>query len=74
VAARRFEIFLDCLSFHATAPRHLLNPRFAAVLSPAERELRDALGPAREWLRARSPDPDEPVAAAWQMLDPERDP
>jgi hypothetical protein len=68
VAARRFELFLDCLSFHATAPRHLLNPRFAAVLTPAERELREALAPARAWMHAHRPDPDAPVAAAWSML------
>lgn len=68
-AGRRFELFLDCLSFHATAPHHLLNDRYAAVLSEGERELREVLEPVRAWLEAHPwPDADDPVAPAWAML------
>jgi hypothetical protein len=68
-AARRFELFLDCLSFLATPPHHLLNPRFSAVLTPEEQALREALEPVRAWVQRRSrPDAEEPVAAAWALL------
>lgn len=49
-AARRFELFLDCLAYHAASPSHLLNPRFTGLLSPAETQLRDDLEPIRRWL------------------------
>jgi hypothetical protein len=68
-AARRFEIFLDCVSFRATPPHHLLNPRFSAMLGPEEQALRDALEPVRDWVqRQRASEPDEAVAAAWARL------
>lgn len=68
-AARRFELFLDCLSFHATAPHHLLNDRYAAVLSESERGLREVLEPVRAWLDAHpEPDEDDPVGPARAML------
>ncbi len=69
-AARTFEIFLDCLSFHAAAPNYLLNPRFGALLSPDEIALRDQLDPLRAWMQERSaPAPDDPAATAWAQLE-----
>ncbi|MBX2802387.1 MAG: SIR2 family protein [Myxococcales bacterium] len=68
-AARRFDIFLDCLSFHAAAPSHVLNPRFEALLSDGERALREALQPAREWLSAHpNLDASDPASAAWARV------
>ncbi|MCA9488893.1 MAG: SIR2 family protein [Myxococcales bacterium] len=68
--ARRFEIFLDCVSAHATAPHHLLDPRFTAVLTPRERALAEALRPLRAWLASEPrPDEDDPAATAWAMID-----
>ncbi|MEN0067264.1 MAG: SIR2 family protein, partial [Myxococcota bacterium] len=68
-AARRFEIFLDYLSFLAATPSHLLNPRFDAVLSPGEVELRAILEPVREWMK-RQPRPaaDDPVATSFARV------
>lgn len=68
-AARRFEIFLDCVSFLAATPHHLLNPRFDAVLSPREAELREVLEPVRAWMQ-RHPRPaaDDPAAAAYARV------
>jgi hypothetical protein len=41
---RRLELFLDCLLAHAqSATQHLLDDRFTAVLSPAEKRLKEAL-------------------------------
>lgn len=69
-AARTFEIFLDCLSFHAAAPNHLLNPRFDALLSDSELELRDRLEPLRLWMRDQAPPaPDDPAASAWARIE-----
>lgn len=68
-AARRFEVFLDHLSFHATAPHHLLNPRFGAVLTREERDLAAVLGGVRDWMRVHGePDPSAPVASAWAWV------
>lgn len=49
-AARRFELFLDCVAYHAASPSHLLNPRFKGLLDPAENQLRDHLEPLHRWL------------------------
>ena len=70
-AARRFEVFLDYLSFCAAAPNHLLNPRFDAVLTAEERELHEALQPVRRWVRAHRPvtGSDDPIAAAWTRIE-----
>lgn len=56
-AARRFELFLDCVAYHASSSAHLLNPRFEGLLRPAEVELRDAVEPLRTWLRQHHRDP-----------------
>jgi len=67
--SRRFEIFLDYLSFLAATPHHLLNPRFDAVLSPGEAELRSVLDPVRAWMaRHPPPAPDDPVATAYARV------
>lgn len=44
-SARRFELFLDCLSHHTAAHSHLLDPRFAGALSPSDHALADLLAP-----------------------------
>lgn len=44
-AGRRFEIFLDCLSQHATSQGHLLDPRFEGVLSEDDVALKNMLSP-----------------------------
>ncbi len=67
--ARRFEIFLDCVSFHATTPHHLLDPRFDGILTERERSLGRALEPLRAWLRELpEPDGDDPAAAARERI------
>jgi hypothetical protein len=43
-AARRLEIFLDCVLAHTSSSSYLLHPAYAAVLSPPERALAHALG------------------------------
>ena len=67
-AARRFEIFLDALGFHATAPHHLLQRRFHDVLTPQEAELKRLLGPVQKWVSRHRKAPDPSVAAAWALL------
>jgi len=42
-AGRRLEIFLDYLLARTRDAAHLLDDRYVAVLTQAERELRDAL-------------------------------
>ena len=42
-AARRLEIFLDCLLAKTRDAAHLLDPRYANLLTPEESSLRDAL-------------------------------
>ena len=44
-AGRRFEVFLDYLSFRATSHGHLLDVRFEGVLSEQDLALRDLLVP-----------------------------
>jgi len=44
-SGRRFEIFLDCLSQHATSQGHLLDPRFEGVLSEEDVALKRMLSP-----------------------------
>lgn len=69
-AARRFELLLDHVGFHAAAPRHLLDPRFEAVLTPDERALRDVVAGVRDWLHARPPPaPDDPAALSWRLVE-----
>lgn len=64
-AARRVEVFLDCLSFHATAPAHLLDNRFAPLRTPEDDTLARLLDPFTRVAR------NDPVrrAAAWPMVE-----
>ncbi|MCA9573158.1 MAG: hypothetical protein KC656_35225, partial [Myxococcales bacterium] len=48
-AARRFELFLDAVSRTTATSGHLLNPRFAGLLSPPEVELAGLLEPLATW-------------------------
>lgn len=41
--ARRFEIFLDRVSAHTVAARHLLDPKYAGVLGKEEKQLAASL-------------------------------
>lgn len=69
--AREFEIFLDALSFHASAPSHLLSPRFEGVLTEDEKALREALLTLRtqvERIRAADDDPAAPAMAMVRRL------
>lgn len=59
-AARRFELLLDHVAFHAASPRHLLDPRFGAVLTDDERALRDVMAGVRDWLDAHPARPGDP--------------
>ena len=68
--SRRFEIFLDAVSFYAADPQHLLHPRFAGVLTAEERELRELLVPLVRWMRANGPPaPEDPITAAWARVE-----
>jgi hypothetical protein len=68
--ARRFEVFLDCLSFHAAMPHHLLNPRFEGLLTERERTLREALLGLAGTLAAHAPPSrEDPAAPAWAMVE-----
>lgn len=54
-AARRLEIFLDCLLTHASDnSAHVLDPDFAGLLSDDERHLKEALGRLRDEAGGRS--------------------
>lgn len=64
-AARRFEIFLDCLSLHAADTAHLLDPRFAPVRTDAEDALVRLLQPLRD---APADDPAR-KAPAWALVE-----
>ena len=64
-AARRFEIFLDCLSLHAADTAHLLDPRFAPVRTEAEDALVRLLQPLRD---APADDPAR-KAPAWALVE-----
>jgi hypothetical protein len=68
-AARRFELLLDHVGFHAASPRHLLDPRFAAVLTDEERALRDAMHQLRGWLDAHPPRADDPSTLARRLVE-----
>ena len=49
-AARRFEIFLDAVSRYSATSAHLLNERFAGLLSEEEQVLAANLVPLEGWL------------------------
>lgn len=68
-AARRFELLLDHVAFHAASPRHLLDPRFAAVLTDDERALRDVVQGVRTWLDAHPVGPDDASALARRLVE-----
>ncbi|MCA9540772.1 MAG: SIR2 family protein, partial [Myxococcales bacterium] len=61
-AARLSEIFLDCLSSHAAASTHLLDPRFAHVRTPADEALAALLDPLCDAPR------EVRAAAAWPLV------
>lgn len=63
-AARRVEIFLDCLGLHAVDTAHLLDPRFAPVRTAAE----DALVALLQPLRALPADHPAREAPAWALV------
>lgn len=55
-AARRHDVFLDCMAAHAPSAGHLFDPAFAPLLGPDEEELTRAIGELRgiaESMRAR---------------------
>ncbi len=63
-SARLLEIFLDRLAARTVATAdHLFDPKYAAILSPAEVRLRDEL--ARLWDFVAAIPPEERKAAAW---------
>ncbi|MFN3200683.1 MAG: SIR2 family protein [Bradymonadia bacterium] len=63
-SARRFELFLDCLSHHTTAHSHLLAPRFHGALSAEDQALRDLLMP----LLAALPSDARAHSPAWAQI------
>lgn len=63
-AARRVEIFLDCISLHATAPAHLLDNRFAPLRSPEDEALAELLDP----LSRLAPDDPARQSSGWPMV------
>lgn len=63
-AARRVEVFLDCLSLHAIDPAHLLDPRYEPVRSDAE----DALVALLQPLRTLPADHPARAAPAWALV------
>ncbi len=64
IAARRVEIFLDCISLHATAPAHLLDNRFAPLRSAEDEALARLLDPLS---RLAAADPAR-QSSAWPMV------
>jgi len=65
-AARVLEIFLDHLLAQTSSAGHLMDPRYDAILSGPERQLRDAL---QEFLAgAEGMDPEVKQTAAWALL------
>ncbi|AKF10559.1 SIR2 family protein [Sandaracinus amylolyticus] len=55
-AARRHDVFLDCVAAHAPRAAHLFDPAFAPLLAPHEAELTSAVSELRglvETVRAR---------------------
>lgn len=64
--ARMLEIFLDHLLAQTSAAGHLMDPRYDAILSAPERQLRDAL---QGFLgQAAGMDPEIQQTAAWALL------
>lgn len=63
-AARRVEIFLDCISLHATAPAHLLDNRFAPLRTTEDEALAHLLDP----LTRLSADDPARQSSAWPMV------
>lgn len=64
-AARRLEIFLDCMLMHCGAnDGHLLDPTFSHLLNPAEKEVKEALSRLVE-----SVSPEAKHSKAWEKVE-----
>jgi hypothetical protein len=69
-AARRFELLLDHVASLAASPRHLLDPRFATVLSDEERALSEVLSSVQAWMEDHGrPAATDPAAAPWRLVE-----